>query len=176
MPIYDLEGVSPVLPPDGNFWVAPDAVLVGKVRLDRRASVWFGAVLRGDHELIHIGVGTNVQDKCVMHTDDGFPLTVAAGCTIGHSAILHGCTVGENSLVGMGAIILNGARIGRNCIIAAHALVAEGKLIPDNCLVVGTPGRVKRELTPEELANLKVSAANYEQNWRRFSSSLVLIS
>ena len=169
----NLNGTAPV---DGTFWVAPDAVLIGKVRLDRGASIWFGAVLRGDNELIHIGQGANVQDKCVMHTDKGFPLTVEAGCTIGHSAILHGCTIGENSLVGMGAIILNGARIGRNCIIGAHALVAEGKTIPDNSLVVGAPGRVKRELTPEELANVKASATNYEQNWRRFAAGLVLKS
>ena len=144
MPIYALDGVAPILPPEGNYWVAPDAVLVGKVKLDADASIWFGAVLRGDNELIHICEGSNVQDGCVLHTDMGFPMTVEPGCTIGHSAILHGCTIGENSLIGMGATVLNGARIGRNCLVGANALIAEGKIIPDNSLVLGAPGRVVR--------------------------------
>jgi len=173
VPLYDLDGISPIVPPDGDYWIAPDAVLVGKVRLDRDASVWFGAVLRGDNELIHVGEGSNVQDRCVLHTDLGFPLTIGPGCTIGHSAILHSCTIGENSLVGMGAIILNRTQIGRNCIIGAHTLIAEGKTIPDNSLVIGSPGRVIRQLGEEEAAQLKGSAETYRRNWRRFAKGMV---
>lgn len=172
MTVYDLDGVAPILPPEGEFWVAPDAVLVGKVRLDRNTSVWFGAVLRGDNELIHVGEGSNVQDRCVLHTDMGFPLSIAAGCTVGHAAILHGCIIGENSLIGMGAVILNGTRIGRNCIIGAHALVPEGKTIPDNSLVMGAPGRVVRMLGEEEEALLRRTAQTYQSNWRRFASGM----
>ncbi len=173
MPLYDLDGISPIVPPDGDYWIAPDAVLVGKVRLDRDASVWFGAVLRGDNELIHVGEGSNVQDRCVLHTDMGFPLTIGPGCTIGHSAILHSCIIGENSLVGMGAIILNRTQIGRNCIIGAHTLIAEGKTIPDNSLVIGSPGRVVRQLGENEAALLKASAETYRRNWRRFAKGMV---
>jgi carbonic anhydrase/acetyltransferase-like protein (isoleucine patch superfamily) len=176
MPIYALDGVAPILPPAGSYWVAPDAVLVGKIRLDAEASVWFGAVLRGDNELIHIGEGSNVQDRCVMHTDMGFPLTVEPGCTIGHGVILHGCTIGEGSLVGMGATILNGARIGRNCLIGANALIPEGKVIPDRSLVLGAPGRVARELEDAEMARLRGPADNYRRNWRRFSQGMSLVS
>lgn len=175
MPIYALSGVSPVLPPDGHYWIAPDAVLIGKVRLDPEASIWFGSVLRGDNELIHIGEGTNIQDHCVLHTDMGYPLTVEAGCTIGHSAILHGCTIAANTLVGMGAVVLNGARIGRNCIIGAHALVGEGKIIPDNSLVVGAPGRIVRQLGEAEAKMLQQAAANYREKWRRYSTELVAL-
>jgi carbonic anhydrase/acetyltransferase-like protein (isoleucine patch superfamily) len=171
-PLYALDGISPELPGEGACWIAPDAVLIGKVRLDRDASVWFGAVLRGDNELIHIGEGSNIQDRCVLHTDMGYPLSVGPGCTIGHGAILHGCTVGENSLVGMGAIILNGARIGRDCVIGANALVPEGREIPGRSLVVGSPGRVVRELTDEQVTKLKQSAAIYQANWRRFAGGL----
>lgn len=176
MPIYQLNGKQPELPAEGDYWVAPDAALIGNLRLDRNVSVWFGAVLRGDNELIHIGEGSNIQDRCVLHTDMGFPLTVAPGCTVGHSAILHGCTIGENCLIGMGAIILNGARIGKNCIIGAHALVPEGKIIPENALVVGTPGRVVRELSKDEIALIAKSAASYQQNWRRYAAGLSPIS
>lgn len=171
-PLYALDDINPELPGEGACWIAPDAVLIGKVRLDRDASVWFGAVLRGDNELIHIGEGSNIQDRCVLHTDMGYPLSVGPGCTIGHGAILHGCTVGENCLVGMGAIILNGARIGRDCVIGASALVPEGRAIPDRSLVVGSPGRVVRELTDEQVAKLKQSAATYQANWRRFAAGL----
>ena len=172
MPIYELDGIIPEFPADGVFWVAPDAVLVGRVRLDRDASVWFGSVLRGDNELIHIGEGSNVQDRCVMHTDMGFPLTVGRNCTVGHGAILHGCTVSDNSLIGMGATILNGARIGRNCIIGANALIPEGKEIPDNSLVVGAPGRVVRQLGAEAEARLLATAEVYQRNWRRFAPQI----
>ncbi|WP_088347446.1 MULTISPECIES: gamma carbonic anhydrase family protein [Rhodomicrobium] len=174
MPLYDLDGIAPITPANAEFWVAPDAVVVGAVRLDRNSSVWFGAVLRGDNELIHVGEGSNVQDRCVLHTDPGYPLTIGTGCTIGHGAILHGCTIGENSLIGMGAVLLNGARIGRNCIIGAHALIPEGKVIPDNSLVMGSPGRVARTLGEEEAALLRKTAQNYQRNWRRFAKGLTL--
>ncbi|MGF1619582.1 MAG: gamma carbonic anhydrase family protein [Rhodomicrobiaceae bacterium] len=175
MPIYSLDGVEPQLPASGDYWIAPDAVVLGKVRLDSNASVWFGAVLRGDNELIHIGEGSNIQDRCVLHTDMGFPLTVAAGCTIGHSAILHGCTIGKNSLVGMGATILNGAIIGQNCLIGAGALVPEGKTIPDNSLVIGAPGKIARQIGEEEAARLTMPAEGYQKNWRRFATGLAEI-
>jgi carbonic anhydrase/acetyltransferase-like protein (isoleucine patch superfamily) len=171
-PLYALDGISPELPEEGACWIAPDAVLIGKVRLDRDASVWFGAVLRGDNELIHIGEGSNIQDRCVLHTDMGYPLSIGPGCTIGHGAILHGCIIGENCLVGMGAIILNGARIGRDCVIGASALIPEGRDIPDRSLVVGSPGRVVRELTDDQVMKVKQSAANYQANWRRFAGGL----
>lgn len=176
MPVYDLDGVSVEFPEDGSCWIAPTAVLIGKIRLGRGASVWFGAVLRGDNELIHIGEDTNVQDGVVMHTDMGFPLTVGRGCTIGHLAMLHGCTVGENCLIGIGATVLNGTRIGNNCIIGAHCLLPEGKEVPDNSLVVGTPGRVVREVTPEEIEGLKQSARHYAGNARRFARGLTQAS
>jgi len=172
VPIYQLDGIAPELPEAGQYWVAPDAVLLGKVRLATNSSVWFGAVLRGDNEPIEIGNGSNVQDRCVLHTDPGCPLTVGAGCTVGHAAILHGCTIGENSLVGMGATILNGATIGRDCLIGACALIPEGKHIPDGSLVIGAPGRVARDLTQDEIAGLRLSAENYQKNWRRYSAGL----
>ncbi|WP_428641065.1 gamma carbonic anhydrase family protein [Roseibium sp.] len=172
MPVYSLEGRKPVFPDSGDYWVAPNATLIGDVLLDEETSVWFGAVLRGDNELIRIGARSNIQDGCVCHTDMGFPLTVGADCTIGHKAILHGCTIGDNSLVGMGATILNGAVIGSNCIVGANALIAEGKVIPDNSLVVGMPGKVIRTLPPEAAGDLRKSAAGYVRNWRRFKAGL----
>ncbi len=172
MPIYSLDGIAPELPPEGDYWVAPDAVLIAKVRLERDASIWFGAVLRGDNELIHIGEGSNVQDACVMHTDMGFPLTLGRSCTIGHSAILHGCTIAEGTLVGMGATILNGANIGRNCIVGANALVSEGKSFPDRSLIVGAPARVLREVTDEQVKELTRAADTYRQKWRRYARGL----
>ncbi len=172
MPIYELDGVAPELPANGACWVAPDAVLIGKVRLDRDASVWFGSVLRGDNELIHIQEGSNVQDRCVFHTDMGFPLTVGPSCTVGHGVILHGCTIGENTLIGMGATVLNGAKIGRNCLIGAQALVQEGKTIPDNSLVVGAPGRIIRQISEADAHQLTEAARIYQRNWRRFAAGL----
>ncbi len=130
MTLFALDGVSPELPEEGAFWIAPSAMVIGKVRLMRNASVWFGAVIRGDNELITIGENSNVQDGAVLHTDPGLELVIGKNCTIGHKAILHGCTIGENSLIGMGATILNRAQIGRNCLIGANALVTEGKVIP----------------------------------------------
>ena len=154
------------------FWVAPNAVLVGKVRLERDASVWFGAVLRGDHETVTVGRGSNVQDLCVLHTDIGFPLVIGDEVTVGHQAVLHGCTIGDGSLIGMGAVILNGARIGRNCLIGARALVAEGKEIPDNSLVMGMPGKVVGEIRPEQAERMRRNAATYVANWRRHAAAL----
>lgn len=153
-------------------WVAPNAVLVGKVRLQAGASVWFNAVLRGDNELIDIGEHSNVQDGAVMHTDMGFPLTLGKGVTVGHNAMLHGCSVGDYSLIGINAVILNGARIGRNCIIGANALIAEGKVIPDGSLVMGSPGKVVRELTEQQRKMLEGSAAHYVHNAQRYARDL----
>ena len=143
--IYKLLENSPEFPKYSDFWVAPDANVIGKVRLMAGVSVWFGATLRGDNEWIELGTGSNVQENSVLHTDIGYPLSIGRNCTIGHNAILHGCTIGDQSLIGMGAIVLNGAQIGRNCLIGAGALITEGKIIPDNSLVVGAPGKVRAE-------------------------------
>lgn len=172
MPVYALDGVAPTLPAGGRYWIAPDASLIGKVVLGEGVGIWFGSVLRGDNEPIVIGARTNIQELSVLHTDMGFPLTVGEGCTIGHRAILHSCTIGDNSLVGMGAIVLNGARIGRDCLIGAHALVPEGKEIPDGSLALGVPAKVVRMLTPEEIARNKRSADGYVRNWQRFAAGL----
>ena len=171
MTLLSLEGKAPLLP-EGFCWVADTATVVGDVKLEEDASIWFGAVLRGDNEPIRVGPGSNIQDLCVLHTDRGFPLTVGAGCTIGHRAILHGCTIGNGSLVGMGATVLNGARIGRNCLIGAAALITEGREIPDGSLVVGAPGKVVRQLTEAEIAGLARSAKHYVENARRFARGL----
>ena len=140
--------------------------------MEQDASVWFGAVLRGDNEPLTIGDRTNIQEGSTLHTDMGAPLTIGADCTIGHNVILHGCTIGENSLIGMGAVVLNHAKIGRNCLIGAKALIPEGKVIPDNSLVMGMPGKVVRELDEEAINKLRRSAANYVANWKRFASEL----
>ena len=175
MAAYALDGIAPELPEEGAYWIAPSASVIGKVRLERGTSVWFGAVIRGDNELITIGENSNVQDGAVMHTDPGLPLTVGKGCTIGHKAILHGCTIGDNTLIGMGAVILNRARIGRNCLIGANALITEGKEIPDNSLVMGQPGKIAGELNEEAIARLAKSAENYVRNWQRFAGGLKAI-
>ena len=170
--IFALDGVQPEFEDLSSNWIAPDAVLIGRVRLGREAGIWFGAVLRGDNEPIVIGAGTNVQEHTVMHTDPGFPLTIGEGCTIGHRATLHGCTIGDNSLVGMGAIILNGARIGADSLVGAGALVTEGKEFPERSLIVGTPARAIRILDDAAVARLKASAAHYVENGRRFRAGL----
>ena len=153
-------------------WTAPTATLIGKVRLEEGASVWFNAVLRGDNELILIGKYSNVQDGAVMHTDMGYPLTLGTGVTIGHNAMLHGCTVGDYSLIGINAVILNGAKIGKHCIIGANSLIGEGKEIPDGSLVMGSPGKVVRDLTDEQKKLLEASAAHYVKNGQRYARDL----
>lgn len=173
MTIYALDGIRPQV--DEAAYVAPGAHVIGKVVLQRDASVWFGAVLRGDNEPIEIGARSNVQDMAMLHTDIGFPLTVGPGCTIGHRAILHGCTVGEGSLIGMGATVLNGARIGRYCIVGANALVTEGREIPDFSLVLGVPAKVVRELEPGARTALEASAAHYVENARRYRAALKVV-
>lgn len=171
--IYMLDGVAPEIA--ASAWVAPDANLIGRIVLEDESSVWFGCTLRGDNEEIRIGHGSNVQENCVMHTDLGFPLVVGANCTIGHKAMLHGCTIGDGSLIGMGATILNGARIGKGCLIGAGALITEGKDIPDGSLVMGSPGKVVRVLDDEARAKLLASAAGYRANARRFRSGLTAL-
>jgi len=173
--IYKLLENSPEFPENSDFWVAPDANVIGKVRLMAGASVWFGATLRGDNEWINLGTGSNVQENSVLHTDIGYPLSIGRDCTIGHSAILHGCTIGDQSLIGMGAIVLNGAQIGRNCLIGAGALITEGKIIPDNSLVVGAPGKVVRSLTEAEIEGLRNSAVGYQNNMRFYANDLTSI-
>ena len=148
MAIYELDGKSPELPADGHYFIAETATVIGNVRLKSNASVWFGSVLRGDNELIEIGEGSNVQDNCTFHTDPGFPLTVGKNCTIGHSVILHGCTIEDGALIGMGAIIMNGARIGKGCVVGAGAVITEGKTFEDRALVVGAPARVGCGVAP----------------------------
>ncbi|MCC6305608.1 MAG: gamma carbonic anhydrase family protein [Rhodobacteraceae bacterium] len=172
MTLYHLDAVAPDTAAPGTFWVAPGAHVIGRVTLSAGTSVWFGAVLRGDNEPVAIGPGSNVQEHVIGHTDPGAPLTVGANCTIGHRAILHGCTVGDGSLVGMGATILNHARIGRGCLIGAGALVTERKEIPDGALVMGTPARVVRLLSEAEREALLASAAHYRANMARFQSGL----
>lgn len=168
--IYALDNIAPQIDP--SSWVAPDANLIGRVVLEAEASVWFGATLRGDNEEIRVGRGSNVQESCVLHTDIGYPLLIGANCTIGHKAMLHGCTIGEGSLIGMGATILNGAKIGKGCLIGACALVTEGKEIPDGSLVMGSPGRVVRLLDEAARDGLLLSASGYRANAARFRKGL----
>jgi carbonic anhydrase/acetyltransferase-like protein (isoleucine patch superfamily) len=168
--IYSLNGLAPQIDP--SAWVAPDANVIGRIVLEADSSVWFGATLRGDNEEIRVGAGSNVQELCVLHTDLGFPLTIGPDCTIGHKAMLHGCTIGAGSLIGMGATILNGARIGRGCLIGAGALITEGKDIPDFSLVMGSPGRVVRALDEAAQERLLRSAESYRANAVRFRASL----
>jgi carbonic anhydrase/acetyltransferase-like protein (isoleucine patch superfamily) len=168
--IWELDGIRPLL--GQGAWVAPDANLIGRVVLEEDASVWFGATLRGDNEEIRLGRGSNIQENCVLHTDIGYPLTIGADCTIGHKAMLHGCTIGHGTLVGMGATILNGARIGQGCLIGACALITEGKEIPDGSLVMGAPGKVVRQLDEQARRRLLGSAANYRDNAARYRGGL----
>lgn len=170
--LYELDGVRPDVPENGDYWVAPGAHVIGDVVLQDGASIWFGCVLRGDNERIIVGAGSNVQENCVLHTDMGFPLTIGANCTIGHKAMLHGCTIGDGSLIGMGATVLNGATIGAGCLIGAGALVTEGKTIPDGALVMGAPGRVVRLLDADARAKLLESASGYRANMRRFQNGM----
>lgn len=170
MTLYALADARPDVSPDA--WVAPDANVIGKVTLGPEASVWFGSTLRGDNEMITVGRGSNVQESCVFHTDMGYPLTVGEDCTIGHKVMLHGCTIGDNSLIGMGATVLNGAKIGKNCLIGAGALITENKVIPDGSLVMGVPGKVVRELDAQAIQRLTASAKHYAENAARFRRDL----
>ncbi|MGL4324341.1 MAG: gamma carbonic anhydrase family protein [Beijerinckiaceae bacterium] len=172
MPLYALDGVSPETPSDNRFYVAPGAHVIGKVTLGRDASVWFGATLRGDNERITIGDETNVQENAVLHTDPGFPANIGPRVTIGHGAIVHGCTVGEGSLIGMGAVVLNGAKIGKNSIVGAGALVTEGKEFPDNSLIVGSPGRVVRTLDEKAAEGIQRGVQTYVKRSAEFRAGL----
>ncbi len=168
---YTLDGVR--IETEGeDYWIAPSAVVIGKVKLEKNASVWWNAVLRGDNELIAIGENSNVQDGCVLHTDPGFPLTIGKNVTIGHLVMLHGCAIGEGSLIGIGSVILNGAKIGRNCLIGAKTLIGEGKDIPDNSVVLGAPGKVAKQVTPEQAARTAQGTVKYVDNWRRYKAGL----
>lgn len=157
---------------EGDYWVADTARVIGSVLLKRDASVWFNAVLRGDNELITVGECANVQDGAVLHTDPGCPLVIGSYVTIGHKAMLHGCEIGENSLIGINAVVLNRAKIGRNCLIGANALITEGKEIPDNSMVLGAPGKVVRQLSEDEMRGLRLSAQHYVENARRYREAL----
>lgn len=170
MTLYALGGHSPEI--HNDTWIAPDANLVGQVVVEQGGSVWFGCTIRADHEEIRVGQGSNVQENCVMHIDAGFPLTIGRNCTIGHKVMLHGCTIGDNTLVGMGAIVLNGAKIGKNCLIGAGALITENKVIPDNSLVMGSPGKIVRDVDEATVEKLHQSALHYQDNMRHFRDKL----
>jgi carbonic anhydrase/acetyltransferase-like protein (isoleucine patch superfamily) len=172
MPLYKIDGIAPRVPENGRYYVAPGAHVIGRVRLDEDANIWFGCVLRGDNEWITIGARANIQENSILHTDMGFPLTIGSDCTIGHGVILHSCEIGEASLIGMGATILNGARIGRNCLVGANSLVTEDKEFPDNSLIVGSPARVVRILDEAALARHLDSARHYVENARRYAQGL----
>lgn len=174
MAIYELDGVAPRLHP--TAYVADSAEVIGNVELAEGASVWFGAVLRGDNDLMSIGKGANVQDGSVLHSDPGFPLTLGADVTIGHMVMLHGCTIGDGTLVGIGAVVLNGAKIGRNCLVGAGALVTEGKEFPDNSMIVGAPAKAIKELTPEQATRMRHAAEHYVENSARYRKGLKKIA
>lgn len=166
--IHSLQDFKPRLPKGKNFWIAETANVIGNVTINRMVSVWYGAVLRGDNEPIFIGEGSNVQENCVLHTDFGYPLTIGSNCTIGHSAVLHGCKIENACLIGMGAIILNGALIRENSLVGAGALVTEGKEFPENSLIIGNPAKVVRQLTKEESKSIYDSAIGYQKNSEKF--------
>ena len=168
--LYDLENKKPKNL--GENWVAPNAIVVGDVTLEKNTSVWFNATIRGDIENIFVGEGSNIQDGSVLHTDPGYPLKIGKNVTVGHLVMLHGCTIGDNSLIGIGAVILNNAKIGNNCVIGAKALITENKEIPDNSLVVGSPGKVIRKLTNEEFQAVEKNAIRYQDNWKKYSKSI----
>lgn len=175
MALYDLDGVKPSTPDSGNYWVAENATVLGRVILRENASVWFNAVLRGDNDPIEIGENSNIQDGSVLHTDHGVPLTIGNNVTVGHMVMLHGCTIADGTLIGIGSTILNRAKIGKNCIIGAHSLIPEGKEIPDNSLVMGAPGKVVRELDEGAAQMIAASAQVYVDNWKRFKKGLTRI-
>ena len=172
MPIYELDGRAPEFPGEGQYWVADSATLIGRVRLKQQASVWFGAVLRGDNEWIELGERSQIQDNATLHTDPGFPLTIGRNCVIGHNVILHGCIVGDESLIGMGAIVLNGAKIGNNSLVGAGSMVPEGKTFPDNSLIVGSPARVVRTVDDKLIKMIRAGADIYVNRWKQYAKGL----
>ena len=170
MAVYELDGIAPQIAE--SAWIADSAEVIGRVTLGTEASVWFGAVLRGDSDSITIGEGSNVQDASVLHADAGVPLVVGCNVTIGHQVMLHGCTIGDESLIGIGAVVLNGAKIGRNCLVGAGALVTEGKEFPDGSMIIGSPAKAVKQLSPEQIEGLRHSARHYVDNARRFKGGL----
>ena len=176
MAIYELDGQRPELPGEGDYWIADSAAVIGRVRLKSHASVWFGSVLRGDNEWIELGERSNIQESCTLHTDMGYPLTIGADCTIGHNVVLHGCTVAQGSLIGMGAIVLNGAKIGPNSLVGAGALVTEGKEFPPNSLIVGAPARVARTLDEKAAKSVSFAAEWYVKRWNQYAKGLKRIA
>ena len=172
MPIYELDGQAPEFPADDEYWVAETAVLIGRVRMKSQSSIWFGAVLRGDNEWIEVGERSQIQDNATLHTDPGFPMVIGSNCVIGHKVMLHGCMIGDNSLVGMGAIMLNGSKIGANCLVGAGALITEGKSFPDNSLIVGSPARAVRTLDDKTKAMIAGGADIYVRRWQDYAKNL----
>ena len=172
MTAYRLGDREPTFPEDGEYWIAPNAVVAGHVILKKNASVWFGAVLRGDNDPIIVGENSNIQDNSVLHTDVGSPLIIGDNVTVGHMVMLHGCTIGDGTLIGIGSVVLNGAKIGKNCLVGAGALITEGKEFPDGTMILGAPAKVVRELSPEQAARMGLGALGYVQNWKRFKAGL----
>ncbi len=176
MTLYAFNGFEPSLPNNGAYWVAPNAQVMGRVTLEEDASIWFGCVLRGDNDPIHIGARSNIQDNSVLHTDDGVPLTIGQDVTVGHMVMLHGCTIGNNTLIGIGSIVLNGAVCGKKWLIGANTLIPEGKIIPDNSMVLGSPGKVVKDVSTEMLEMLSMLSRVYVDNYKRFKEGLREIS
>ncbi len=174
MPLYSMDGFTPELPPDGDCYIAPDAVLIGRVRILKGASVWFGAVLRGDNDWITVGESSNVQDQSIIHVDPGQPVTIGKGVTVGHRVIIHSATIGDNALIGMGAILLNRVRIGANSLVGAAALVTEGKEFEDGQMILGSPAKAIKKLTEEQIAGLRLSAETYVANGRRYRAAKII--
>jgi carbonic anhydrase/acetyltransferase-like protein (isoleucine patch superfamily) len=175
MAIYELDGTRPELPADGLYWVAETASVIGRVRLHSEVSIWYGSVLRGDNEWIEIGERSQIQDNATLHTDPGFPLMVGRDCVVGHNVVLHGCRVGDQSLIGMGAILLNGANIGANCLVGAGALITEGKEFPDNSVILGAPARAVRTSDEKVRAMIARAADVYVKRWKRYAAGLARI-
>ena len=170
MAIYQLDGQAPEFPPEGQYYIAESAAVIGRVRLKAEASVWFGAVLRGD-----VGSRSQIQDNATLHTDPGYPMTIGSDCVIGHNVILHGCTIGDNSLIGMGAILLNGVKIGKNSLVGAGSVVTESRSFPNNSLIVGTPARAIRALDEKAISMIRAGADIYVQRWKRYAKGLMRI-
>jgi carbonic anhydrase/acetyltransferase-like protein (isoleucine patch superfamily) len=176
MPLYALGDGRPIIPAEGEYWIAPNASIIGKVRLLKGASVWFGSVLRGDNEWITVGERCNIQDLSILHTDPGIPVILGSNVTIGHGVVLHGAIVGDNTIIGMGATLLNRAKIGKNSIVGAHALVPEGKEFPDNSLIVGVPAKLVRSIPDDQIGMLTMNAEIYFDRWQRYRTELKQVS